>query len=175
ADLAAEVAARDEDIAGADDQQAGELRVVVDAVRRVADREVHRAGHRVAALGPVDHAAGERPVALEADVRRAEPVAFRRAAALGRVGRGHDAPSISNSFHSARLSDTNTSGELLATVSASACAAARSSSGATSWLTRPSSYARSADIRSCRPINAMRKTASAGILRISAIASYAVT
>src|SRR5205823_4076861 len=71
-----------EHVAGAGDEQPTERVVVVEQRQRVPDREVHRTGHRVAAVGPVDRAAGERTVALEAHERRPEPVSFRRPAQL---------------------------------------------------------------------------------------------
>ena len=83
---AAHVATRDEDVVGAGNEQAGQVRVGVDVVGGVAHAEVHGRGHGVAGLGPVDDAAGQRPVALETQVRSPEPVA------LGGTTVGHAAP-----------------------------------------------------------------------------------
>ena len=67
-------------------------------------------------------------------------------------------------------------GELRATFSASSWAAWCSrSGGSTTSLTMPSSYARAALIRSCLPTSAIRSTASAGIFRIKAMVSTALT
>ena len=69
--VAAEVAAGDEHVVGAGDDEGGQLVGAVDVVDRVADPEVHRRGHRVAAVGPVDRADGQRAAAFEAQERRA--------------------------------------------------------------------------------------------------------
>ncbi len=66
-------------------------------------------------------------------------------------------------------------GELRAMSSARAWVTAASSSGATTWPTIPSWWARAASIRSWRPVSAMRTIASIGEVRPRAMASYAVT
>jgi hypothetical protein len=66
-------------------------------------------------------------------------------------------------------------GEFFAIVSASSWARVRSSAAGTTSLIMPSSRARDAGIRSCRPTRAIRMTASNGILRSSPIASGATT
>lgn len=60
----------------------GRLYVGVDEIDGVTDAEVHGGGERVAALGAVDDHVGENAVALEPQVRRAQPVT------LGRPGLG---------------------------------------------------------------------------------------
>src|SRR4029077_17040040 len=75
---AAHVAPGNEDVAGAGDEQAGQVGVTVHTVRRVANAEGHRRRHRVARLRPVDDAAGHWAVALEAQELRAQPVALGR-------------------------------------------------------------------------------------------------
>ncbi len=87
-DLLAEVAAGDEDVAGAGDQQARQLRVRVHPADRVADAEVHRLGQRVPGRRAVDGEVSERGATLEPQVGRPEPVALGRAgAAAGRIRR----------------------------------------------------------------------------------------
>ena len=78
---------------------------------------------------------------------------------------------FSSAPHRARLVAAMAAGELAAIASPSACAVGSSWSGSTTWLTMPSCNARAADIRSYRPINAIRNTASAGILRSRPITS----
>ena len=99
--VAAEVAAGDEHVAGAGDEQPGQVVVEVDVVGRVPHPEVHRRGHGVAGLGAVDDAPGQRPVAFEAQVGRAQPVALgwpwaraRRAVAVAGCS-NHVGPSLS--------------------------------------------------------------------------------
>ena len=78
----------------------------------------------------------------------------------------------SSAPHSARFVAAMAAGELRAIFSASACASSRRrSGGSTIWLIMPSSSARSADMRSCRPTRAMRITASTGIRRARPISS----
>ncbi len=75
----AELAAGDEHVAGAGDEQAGQVGIAVHVVDGVADAEVHRRRERVARLGSVDDDVGEHPVALEAEELATEPVALGRA------------------------------------------------------------------------------------------------
>ena len=83
---------------------------------------------------------------------------------------------ISSAPHNARLVAAIAAGELRAIFSASSCAASRSrSGGSTTSLIIPSSYARCADMRSYRPTNAMRITASTGMRFIRPIASIDTT
>ena len=81
---AAHIAAGREDVAGAGDQQTREIGIGVDMADRIADAEVHRGGHRVACLGPVQRAHTERPLAGETQVWGAEPVAVGWAVAARR-------------------------------------------------------------------------------------------
>ena len=71
---AAEVAARREHVAGAGDDQRGEVGVGVDEAHGPLDAVVHRRGEGVAGRRPVDHAPGDDALALEAQAGGAELV-----------------------------------------------------------------------------------------------------
>src|SRR5262249_9163829 len=73
----AHVAARDEHVPGAGDQEPRNGRVAVGDVDRASQPEVHGGGHRVALFGAVDHTPRQRSMALEAQMRRGPPVALR--------------------------------------------------------------------------------------------------
>src|SRR4051812_9367131 len=82
----------------------------------------------------------------------------------------------SSAPHRACLVARIAAGEFRAIVSASARATSGSEDGgSTTSPTIPSSYARAAERRSCRPASAIRMIGSIGDFRTSAIASYAVT
>src|SRR5207302_10142400 len=70
--------ADDEEVARAGDQEPGEGGVLVDHIDGPPDAEVHGGRQGVALVGAVDDAVGEGAVALEAEVGRPQPVAFRR-------------------------------------------------------------------------------------------------
>ena len=69
---ATEVATRSEDVAGAGDDERGQVRILVDDADGPLDAEVHRRREGVPGLGPVDHAPGDGALALEAQPSRTE-------------------------------------------------------------------------------------------------------
>ena len=75
----AEVAARREDVAGADDDQRGQIRIGVDEPHRLLDAVVHRRRQGVAGRRAVDRAPGDRALPLEAQRRGAEVIEWSRA------------------------------------------------------------------------------------------------
>jgi len=76
--MSAEIAAWREHVAGAGDDQRGEVRIAVDDVHRAFDPVVHRRGERVARRGPVDDAPRDRSFTLETQRGCAEFVLHRR-------------------------------------------------------------------------------------------------
>src|SRR5690606_22704904 len=80
-----EVATGDEHVAGARDEQAGQIGVAPHHVDGAAHAEVHRRGHGVAGPGPVDDDVGEAAVAFEPQVGGAQPVALGRSGSRRRL------------------------------------------------------------------------------------------
>ena len=69
---AAQVTPGGEDVAGAGDDERGQVRVLVDDADGSLDAEIHGRREGVPGLGPVDHAPGHRTFTLETQPRRAE-------------------------------------------------------------------------------------------------------
>ena len=84
--IATEIATGDEHVVGPGDDESGEVVGLRHPVDGVADPEVHRRGHGIAAMRTIDGQHGDRTVALETQELRTAPVALG-----GRVREGHGA------------------------------------------------------------------------------------
>ena len=69
---AAEIPAGSEDVPGPGDDERGQVGIVVDDADGSLDAEVHGRREGIPGFGPVDHAPGDRALALEAQPCRAE-------------------------------------------------------------------------------------------------------
>src|SRR5690606_14752080 len=186
-------------LAGVDDHPHG--RVAVELDPGVGQLLAHAGVHGVELLGPVEDQPAHRAVALDLQGLVAHPRApagssgcqtgsRRSTKARGpstwsgwpHIDTSSRAPlrhasvrPVSSAPHSARLVAAMAAGELRATFSASSRAASRSRSGSTTSLRMPSWRARSAVMRSWRPVSAMRTIGSIGDMRTRAMVSKALT